>query len=77
MGVLKPIRPLNSISLEVNGSNLHPCGVGGSVEPKIVLRARDPPDRASLFPYREVNLHAWIIKIRGDVVMFLKIVSLI
>ncbi|RZS06847.1 hypothetical protein BHM03_00037572 [Ensete ventricosum] len=63
MGVLKLIKPLNSISLEVDGNNLHPCGVGGSVEPKITLRARDPPDRVS-FPSREVNLHAWIIEIR-------------
>ncbi|RZR96353.1 hypothetical protein BHM03_00025358 [Ensete ventricosum] len=75
MGVLKPIKPLNSISLEVDGSNLYPCGVGGSVEPKIVLRAGDPPDRVSFFPFREVNLHAWIIEIRGDVAMFLRIVS--
>ncbi|RWW15126.1 hypothetical protein GW17_00021050 [Ensete ventricosum] len=74
MGVLKPIKPLNSISLEVDGSNLHPCGVGGSVEPKIVLRARDPPDPVSFFPSREVNLHAWIIEIKGDVAMFSRIV---
>ncbi|RZS08053.1 hypothetical protein BHM03_00038980 [Ensete ventricosum] len=39
MGVFKPIEPLNSISLEVYGSDLHPCGIGGSVEPKIALRA--------------------------------------
>ncbi|RRT34672.1 hypothetical protein B296_00048047 [Ensete ventricosum] len=58
MDMLKPIKPLNSISLEVNGSNLHPCGVGSSVEPKITLRVRDPPDRVSFFPSREVNLHA-------------------
>ncbi|RZR79751.1 hypothetical protein BHM03_00005557 [Ensete ventricosum] len=75
MGVRKPIKPLNSISLEVDGSNLHPCGVGGSVEPKIALRARDPPDRVSFFPSWEVNLHAWIIEIRGDVAVFLRIVS--
>ncbi|RRT85247.1 hypothetical protein B296_00003358, partial [Ensete ventricosum] len=30
-GVLKPIKPLNSISLKVDGSNLHPCGIGDSV----------------------------------------------
>ncbi|RWW11404.1 hypothetical protein GW17_00024985 [Ensete ventricosum] len=59
MGVLKPIEPLNSISLEVDGSNLHPCSVGGSVEPKIALRAQDPSDRVSLFPSWEVHLHAW------------------
>ncbi|RWW29998.1 hypothetical protein GW17_00005437 [Ensete ventricosum] len=47
MGVFKPIEPLNSISLEVYGSDLHPCGIGGSVEPKIALRARDPSDRVS------------------------------
>ncbi|RRT31739.1 hypothetical protein B296_00051959, partial [Ensete ventricosum] len=45
MGVLKLVKSLNSISLEVDGSNLHPCGIGGSVGPKIALRARDPPDR--------------------------------
>ncbi|RRT56435.1 hypothetical protein B296_00004517 [Ensete ventricosum] len=45
MGVLKPIKPLNSISLEVDDSNLHQCGVGSSVEPKIALRVRDPPDQ--------------------------------
>ncbi|RRT32649.1 hypothetical protein B296_00054012 [Ensete ventricosum] len=66
MGVLKPIKPLNSISLEVDGSSLHPCGVGDSIEPKIVLRVRDPPDRVSFFPSRKVNLHAWIIEIRDD-----------
>ncbi|RWW87360.1 hypothetical protein BHE74_00003819 [Ensete ventricosum] len=75
MGVLKPIKPLNCISLEVDGSNLHPCGVGGSIELKIVLCAQDPPDRVSFFPSREVNLHAWIIEIRGDVAMFLRIIS--
>ncbi|RRT36971.1 hypothetical protein B296_00028475 [Ensete ventricosum] len=74
MGVLKPIKPLNRISLEVDGNNLHPCGVGGSVEPKIPLRARDPPDRVSFFPSREVNLREWI-EIRGDIAMFLRIVS--
>ncbi|RWV92240.1 hypothetical protein GW17_00045402, partial [Ensete ventricosum] len=57
MGVLKLIRPLNSISLKVDDSNLYPCSIGGSVEPKIVLRARDSSDRVSFFPYREVNLH--------------------
>ncbi|RZS09150.1 hypothetical protein BHM03_00040204 [Ensete ventricosum] len=57
MGVFKPIEPLNSISLEVYGSNLHPCSVGGSVEPKIALRTRDPSDRVSFFPSWEVNLH--------------------
>ncbi|RZR73764.1 hypothetical protein BHM03_00027989 [Ensete ventricosum] len=75
MGVLKPIKPLNSISLVVDGSNLHLCGVDGSVEPKIALRARDPPDRVSFFPSREVNLHAWIVEIRGDVTTFLRILS--
>ncbi|RWV79410.1 hypothetical protein GW17_00059465 [Ensete ventricosum] len=75
MGVLKPIKPLNSISLEVDGSNLHPCGIDGSVEPKIALRTRDPLDRVSFFPSREVNLHVWIIEIRGDVAMFWRIIS--
>ncbi|RWV97725.1 hypothetical protein GW17_00039466, partial [Ensete ventricosum] len=75
MGVLKPIEPLNSISLEVDGSNLHPCSVGGSVEPKIALRARDPSDRVSFFPSWEVHLHAWIILIRDDVSMLLRIIS--
>ncbi|RWW64078.1 hypothetical protein BHE74_00028706 [Ensete ventricosum] len=60
MGVLKPIKPLNSISLEVDGSNLHPCSVGGSVEPKIALRTRDPSDRVSFFPSWEVHLHAFL-----------------
>ncbi|RZS13840.1 hypothetical protein BHM03_00045479 [Ensete ventricosum] len=41
MGMLNPIEPLNSISLEVDGSNLHPCSVGGSAESKIALRAQD------------------------------------
>ncbi|RWW11643.1 hypothetical protein GW17_00024736 [Ensete ventricosum] len=50
MGVLKPIKPLNSISLEVYGIDLHPCCIGGSVEPKIALRTRDPSDRVSFFP---------------------------
>ncbi|RZS22411.1 hypothetical protein BHM03_00055178, partial [Ensete ventricosum] len=63
------------ISLEVYGSDLHPCGIGGSVEPKIALRARDPFDRVSFFPSWEVNLHAWIVGIRGDVSMLLRIVS--
>ncbi|RWV77624.1 hypothetical protein GW17_00061523 [Ensete ventricosum] len=57
MGVLKPSKPLNNISLEVDGSNLHLCGVDNLVEPKIALRAQDPPDQVS-FPSREVNLHA-------------------
>ncbi|RWW76466.1 hypothetical protein BHE74_00015450 [Ensete ventricosum] len=35
MGVLIPIKPLNSISLKVDGSNLHPSSIGGSVESKI------------------------------------------
>ncbi|RWW59921.1 hypothetical protein BHE74_00033114 [Ensete ventricosum] len=35
---LKPIKPLNSISLEVYDSDLHPCSISGSVEPKIVLQ---------------------------------------
>ncbi|RZS21139.1 hypothetical protein BHM03_00053734 [Ensete ventricosum] len=74
MSVLKPIKPLNSISLEVDGSNLHSCGIGGSVEPKIALRAQDPPDQVSLSPSRKANLHAWIIEIRGDVAI-LRIVS--
>ncbi|RZS03446.1 hypothetical protein BHM03_00033628 [Ensete ventricosum] len=39
MGVFKPTEPLNSISLEVYGSDLHPCSIGGSVEPKITLCA--------------------------------------
>ncbi|RRT56206.1 hypothetical protein B296_00013062 [Ensete ventricosum] len=75
MGVLKPIEPLNSISLEVNGSNLYSCSVGSSVELKITLRARDRSDRVSLFPSWEVHLHAWIILIRDDVSMLLRIVS--
>ncbi|RWW01656.1 hypothetical protein GW17_00035290 [Ensete ventricosum] len=58
MGVLKPIEPLNSISLEVDDSNLHPCSIGGSVEPKIAVHARDPSDRVFFFLSREVNLHA-------------------
>ncbi|RWW78351.1 hypothetical protein BHE74_00013442 [Ensete ventricosum] len=29
MGVFKPIEPLNNISLEVYGSNLHPCSMKG------------------------------------------------
>ncbi|RRT33642.1 hypothetical protein B296_00039554 [Ensete ventricosum] len=50
MGVFKPIIPLNSISLKVCGSDLHQCGIDGSIEPKIALRARDPSDRVSFFP---------------------------
>ncbi|RWV96139.1 hypothetical protein GW17_00041173 [Ensete ventricosum] len=57
MGVLIPIKPLNSISLKVDGSNLHPSIVS-SVESKIPFRMRDPSDRVSFFPSREVNLHA-------------------
>ncbi|RRT48558.1 hypothetical protein B296_00022226 [Ensete ventricosum] len=57
MGMLKQIKPLNSISLEMDDSNLHPCGIDDSEEPKIALPARDPPDRVS-FSSREVNLHA-------------------
>ncbi|RRT71695.1 hypothetical protein B296_00004809 [Ensete ventricosum] len=72
IGVLKPIKPLNSISLEVDGSNLHPYDVGGSVELKIALHTSEPPDRVFLFSSREINLHAWIIEIRGDVAMFLR-----
>ncbi|RRT67502.1 hypothetical protein B296_00001902 [Ensete ventricosum] len=75
MGIFKSIEPLNSISLEVYGSDLHPCGIGGSVESKIPLRARDPSDRVSFFPSWEVNLHAWIVRIRGDVSMLLRIIS--
>ncbi|RWW61554.1 hypothetical protein BHE74_00031382 [Ensete ventricosum] len=77
IGVLKPIKPLKSISLEVDGNNLHSCGVGGSVESKIALCVRDPPDRVSFFPPREVNLHAWIVGIRDDVATFLRIISTI
>ncbi|RWV77771.1 hypothetical protein GW17_00061360, partial [Ensete ventricosum] len=75
MGVLKPIEPLNIISLEVDDGNLHPCSVGGSVEPKTMLRTRDSSDRVS-FSSREVNLHTWIACIRDDVTMLLRIVSL-
>ncbi|RZR89242.1 hypothetical protein BHM03_00016934 [Ensete ventricosum] len=74
MGVFKLIEPLNNISLEVYGSDLHPCGIGGSVEPKIALRVQDPSDRVSFLSW-EVNLHAWIVGIRGDVSMLLRIVS--
>ncbi|RWV94925.1 hypothetical protein GW17_00042495 [Ensete ventricosum] len=73
MGVLKPIKSLNNISLEMDGSNLHSCGVGGSVELKIALCTRDPPDRVS-FPPREVNFHVRIVGIRDDVATFLRIV---
>ncbi|RZS03185.1 hypothetical protein BHM03_00033327 [Ensete ventricosum] len=58
MSVLKPIEPLNSISFEVDDDNLHSGGIGGSVEAKIVLRAQDPSDRVSFFPYKEVYPHA-------------------
>ncbi|RRT60411.1 hypothetical protein B296_00001105 [Ensete ventricosum] len=75
MGVFKPIEPLNSISLEVYGSDLHPCGIGNSVELKIVLHAQDPSGRVSFFPSWEVNLHVWIVGIRGDVSMLLRIIS--
>ncbi|RZS01434.1 hypothetical protein BHM03_00031278 [Ensete ventricosum] len=75
MGVFKPIELLNSISIEVYDSDLHQCGIGGSVEPKITLRTRDLSDRVSFFPSWEVNLHAWIVGIRGDVSMLLRIVS--
>ncbi|RZR75570.1 hypothetical protein BHM03_00062485 [Ensete ventricosum] len=54
----KEIAFIRVISLKVDDSNLHPCGVGGSVKPKIALRARDPPDQVSFFPSRDVNLHA-------------------
>ncbi|RZR93432.1 hypothetical protein BHM03_00021939 [Ensete ventricosum] len=37
MGVLILIKPLNSISLEVDGSNLYPGSIGDSVEPKIAF----------------------------------------
>ncbi|RRT58176.1 hypothetical protein B296_00023106 [Ensete ventricosum] len=57
MGVLILIKPLNSVSLKVDGSNLHPCSIDGSVEPKIPFRACDPSDWVSFFPSREVNLH--------------------
>ncbi|RZR73036.1 hypothetical protein BHM03_00019430 [Ensete ventricosum] len=77
MGMFKPIKPLNSISLEVYGSDLHPCGIGVSVEPKIALRAQDPSDRVSFFPSWEVNLHAWIVGIRHDMSMLLRIISVI
>ncbi|RZR96622.1 hypothetical protein BHM03_00025676 [Ensete ventricosum] len=73
-GVFKPIEPLNSISKEVYGSDLHPCHVNGSVEPKIALRVQDPSERFSFFPSWEINLHAWIVGIRGDVSMLLRIV---
>ncbi|RRT63210.1 hypothetical protein B296_00021948 [Ensete ventricosum] len=73
MGVFKPIEPLNNISLEVYGSDLHLCSVGGSVEPEIALHARDPSDRVSFFPSWEIILHAWIVGIRGDVSMLLRI----
>ncbi|RZS10509.1 hypothetical protein BHM03_00041747 [Ensete ventricosum] len=75
MGVLEPIELLNNISLEVDGRNLYPCSIDDSVEPKIALRARDPSDRVSLFPSWKVHLHAWIILIRDDVSMLLRIVS--
>ncbi|RRT70364.1 hypothetical protein B296_00000474 [Ensete ventricosum] len=77
MGVLKPIKPLNIVSLEVDDSNLHPCSVGGSVERKTMLRTRDPSDRVSFFSSREVNIHTWIACIRDDVTMLLRIVSLV
>ncbi|RWV94831.1 hypothetical protein GW17_00042596 [Ensete ventricosum] len=57
MGVFKPIELLNSIFIKVYDSDLQPCGIGSSVEPKIALRARDPSDRVSFFPSWEVNLH--------------------
>ncbi|RWW54807.1 hypothetical protein BHE74_00038586 [Ensete ventricosum] len=75
MGVFKPIEPLNSIYLVVYDSDLYPCSVGGSVEPKIALRTRDPSDRVSFFPSWEINLPTWIVGIRGDVSMLLRIVS--
>ncbi|RWW38646.1 hypothetical protein BHE74_00056110 [Ensete ventricosum] len=75
MGVFKSIEPLSSISLEVYGSDLHPCGIGGSIEPKIALRTRDISDRVSFFPSWEVNLHVRIVRIRGDVSKLLRIVS--
>ncbi|RRT85167.1 hypothetical protein B296_00005497 [Ensete ventricosum] len=74
MGVLKPTEPLNNISLEVDDSNLHPCSVGGSVKPKIALRARDSSDQVSFIPSWDVHLHAWIIMIRDDVSMLLRII---
>ncbi|RRT52456.1 hypothetical protein B296_00011939 [Ensete ventricosum] len=77
MGVLKLIKPLNRISLEVYGSDLHPCCIGGPIESKITLRARDTSDQVSFYPSWEVNLHVRIVRIRGDVSMLLRIVSLI
>ncbi|RWW10680.1 hypothetical protein GW17_00025770 [Ensete ventricosum] len=77
MGVFKPTKPLNSISLEVYGSDLHLCSVGGSVEPKITLRVRDPSDQISFFPSWDINHHAGIVGIRGDVSMLWRIISLI
>ncbi|RRT31600.1 hypothetical protein B296_00051911 [Ensete ventricosum] len=37
MGMFKLIEPPNNMSLKVYGSDLHPCGIDGSVEPKIAL----------------------------------------
>ncbi|RZR93198.1 hypothetical protein BHM03_00021634 [Ensete ventricosum] len=75
MGVLIPIIPLNSTSLEVDGSNLHPCSIDSSVEPKIAFRTRNASDQVSFFLSREVNLHAWSVWIRDDVAMLLRIVE--
>ncbi|RRT43027.1 hypothetical protein B296_00036173 [Ensete ventricosum] len=64
MSVFKPIELLNSISLKVYDSNLHPCSIGGSLELKIVLRMRDPSDQVSFIPFWKINLYAWIVGIR-------------
>ncbi|RZR93124.1 hypothetical protein BHM03_00021544 [Ensete ventricosum] len=57
MGVFKPIEPLNSISLEVYGSDLHPCGIGGSIEPKIALRDEIHPIGSPSHPGKSTFMH--------------------
>ncbi|RRT53505.1 hypothetical protein BHE74_00051426 [Ensete ventricosum] len=68
MGVFKPIEPLNSISLEVYSSDLHPCSIGGSVEPKIALRARYPSDPRS--PSSHLGKSTFMHGLLGSEVMY-------
>ena len=63
ISMFKLVKPLYSIPFKMYSYNFHHRCIRDFVVPKISLRARDPTNRVSFFPSREVHSHAWIVRV--------------